>query len=116
MGSINVTMGKPPANGTISVYPSNGTALSTQFVVATEGWEDDATSYPLSYVFQYALSTGDMTLLDVGLFSPAQSLPTELMLPHVRARKTTRRPTSTRRTDLPTLRRSCQWATLPLTL
>jgi hypothetical protein len=56
-GSINVTAGRPPYNGTLTVAPSNGTAFSTVYQVVTVGWQDDPTSYPLSYKFFYAISS-----------------------------------------------------------
>ncbi|MEO1777078.1 MAG: REJ domain-containing protein [Pseudomonadota bacterium] len=64
LGTLNVTAGRPPFNGTFAVTPANGTALETSFLLRTTDWEDDPTSYPLAYVFLYALEDGDLTLLE----------------------------------------------------
>ena len=51
--SITVLVGRAPTNGTVSVNPTNGTALVTKFAISTEGWTDDAASLPLSYQFLF---------------------------------------------------------------
>ena len=47
------------------MVPSNGTALETDFYLLTENWRDDPSSYPLTYVFLYELSSGTSTILNV---------------------------------------------------
>lgn len=64
LGTLNVTAGRPPFNGTLAVSPDNGTALTTTFALTTADWEDDPSSYPLAYVFLYTLEDGDLTLLE----------------------------------------------------
>jgi hypothetical protein len=48
---LDFTTNRPPAYGTVSVTPTEGTALRTRFDVVTSDWLDDPSDYPLKYEF-----------------------------------------------------------------
>ena len=53
---FTIEINSPPSQGSISVNPEQGFALSTIFSLILFGWVDDASSYPLSYGFMYSLA------------------------------------------------------------
>ena len=66
-----MTANSPPIGGRASVSPSVGYALVTDFAMATTGWSDDLSDYPLSYSFSYQLAISDLTpALTVAVLSP----------------------------------------------
>ena len=62
-GVLNITVGRNPWGGFVSIDPPNGTALSQTFVLSTGNWTDDPDSYPFRYLFQYVLETGNKATL-----------------------------------------------------
>jgi hypothetical protein len=54
-GTVSVLMNTPPLGGQISVSPTNGTAMSTQFTINTYHWSDDSADFPLTYVLSYTV-------------------------------------------------------------
>lgn len=62
--TITIFMNSPPAGGYIAASPTQGTALSTSFLVATGQWSDEPDDYPLSYVIStYAATSSQLTVL-----------------------------------------------------
>ena len=59
--SIVVRMNSPPEAGTVSIFPSYGTALNTKFLFKTSSWRDDPEDYPLKFGFGYFLLDDDET-------------------------------------------------------
>lgn len=53
MAETSITINEPPSGGEFSVSPSQGQAISTPFLWLATSWSDDATDYPLSFVFYY---------------------------------------------------------------
>jgi hypothetical protein len=56
-----------PADGTLVLNPSSGTALRTNFLFTASGWHDAASDLPLRYRFGYRLSDQDKWLTDASL-------------------------------------------------
>ena len=52
---IILTANSAPTSGRIVSSPKNGSALVTQFALASPGWIADAGSFPLSYAFSYTV-------------------------------------------------------------
>jgi REJ domain len=50
---VVLTANSPPTGGYISATPSSGTALVTNFQIATPGWTADVSVFPLSFNFAY---------------------------------------------------------------
>eukprot|EP00935_MAST-01C_sp_MAST-1C-sp1_P000533 g533.t1 len=50
---ITIATNSPPVNGSITVRPSCGRALSTRFFASAVNWVDDAMDLPLLYRFAY---------------------------------------------------------------
>ena len=53
ISTIQIFMNSAPMGGAIKVSPVIGNALLTLFSMVTYDWYDDATDYPLQYVFSY---------------------------------------------------------------
>eukprot|EP01034_Spumella_vulgaris_P045693 gene45693-56937_t len=51
--SVVVVMNSAPSGGRLSVTPTVGLALNTSYLLATSGWVDDLSDYPLSYILFY---------------------------------------------------------------
>ena len=56
--SVNVTAGRPPRNGYITISPTAGTTISTEFVLQTANWTGDVSSLPLRFSFEAGLEDG----------------------------------------------------------
>jgi len=67
--SVTIVMNSPPANGLIAVTPTEGGAYSTEFLLQTSSWVDDASDLPLSYVF-FSYTTSNSTFSTVRSRSP----------------------------------------------
>ena len=62
--TITIFMNAPPAGGYIAASPTQGSALSTNFLIATGQWADEPDDYPLSYVIStYSASSTRLTVL-----------------------------------------------------
>lgn len=59
---VVILIHSPPYDGSLSVDPTRGYALTTQFSINALGWLADTTSYPLSYSFSFQLSPALPTL------------------------------------------------------
>eukprot|EP01032_Pedospumella_encystans_P012973 gene12973-14967_t len=58
--TVTVVMNSAPSSGAVTVSPSTGTALLTQFLITTSMWTDDVADLPLRYVLSYyTLSSAD---------------------------------------------------------
>ena len=68
---------RPPANGTVVIFPSSGTSLSTYFSIVTDDWSDD--DLPLSYQFTYAFA--DNPSMQILLTEPQYTPQTSTFLP-----------------------------------
>ena len=52
--TITIKAARPPRGGNLTVTPGNGTAMITNFNLATaNSWTSDDQSYPLKYTFSY---------------------------------------------------------------
>ena len=51
--SIQIFVNSAPVGGAISIFPNRGQALLTVFSMVTYDWCDDASDYPLQFVFSY---------------------------------------------------------------
>ena len=68
---IVLYMNSPPVGGYTTVSPLKGFALSTDFMMATTGWSDDISNYPLSYNFAYQLAVSSrVPALALSVLSP----------------------------------------------
>ncbi len=59
---ITVVVSGPPTSGSVVSSPSNGTALSTLFLVSSIGWTSPSGDYPLQYDFTYQTLSGSTSL------------------------------------------------------
>jgi len=55
---VSIAVNSPPAFGSLSVAPARGLAVNTTFAISTQGWVDDASSYPLAYEFFFVKPGG----------------------------------------------------------
>jgi len=55
--NIQIVVNMPPRSGTISCFPAQGYVLETSFKLALLNWVDDASDYPLSFLFLYSYGT-----------------------------------------------------------
>jgi hypothetical protein len=61
---VTVTINAPPTGGVVTVSPTFGVAMDTQFYLTASEWTDDISDYPFNYVFSYyAVSTADAVIV-----------------------------------------------------
>ena len=69
-----LTVNTPPTGGLMMVSPvDGGHALSTLFTLTSVGWTDEITDMPLTYSFQYQLSSL-LPLLDMVVSTPSATI------------------------------------------
>ena len=59
---VKLLVNAPPTSGHVTVTPTSGTALTTQFSFNAPQWTDDSDDLPLSYTFAYIVA--DLTVLN----------------------------------------------------
>jgi hypothetical protein len=69
--SVSIKINQPPYQGILSITPSQGMAVSTQFYLQTTSWVDDPSDFPLSYAFGYQFNVGST----FNLIKQADSIP-----------------------------------------
>jgi len=67
IAAFQLYLNRGPVGGKTAATPSSGRALLDQFMLATEGWEDPESDYPLYY--QFCLSKGSSSPICVGALS-----------------------------------------------
>ena len=77
---ITLTANGPPTSGQFEVLPNSGVALQTGFFFNAAYWMEDASDYPITYIFRYTLQqissdSVDVTFMNVG-FSSQRSFKT----------------------------------------
>lgn len=51
--SMDILINQPPSGGSLTVSPSSGDAVQTQFLFQALSWIDDPSDYPLQFIFGY---------------------------------------------------------------
>ena len=74
---ITLTANGPPTSGFLAISPENGTAVQTQFLLAAVQWTDVAADFPLTFQFQYSISSS-ASLLSLGTRSEKSYVETVL--------------------------------------
>ena len=94
---ISLAANGPPTNGYLTVTPTRGVAMTTTFVLASNGWTADAASLPLMYDFYYQL----LALPPVATGLGTTGTPTPVASPYPRMRLTALKLVSALETPLP---------------